>query len=144
MIGQNGFGVVVSFASGWFLAQLIKIVLNIKKKGLRGALRRSTQPGGMPSGHTAGFVAMTTFVGLAEGLDSTAFGIAAGVTIVIMYDATHVRHAVGELGEAMHHAMKRVDTKMKAPKIVKGHKLVEVLVGALLGMILGFCVFLLL
>lgn len=143
MIEMNGIGAVISFVAGWFGTQIIKMGIAISKKGLRGALAHSTRPGGMPSGHTAGFVALTTFLALAEGFNSSVFGLALAVTTVIVYDALNVRYAVGELGKTMEEVAEKVDPKIKTPRITKGHKLVEVLVGAILGMAIGWLVFVL-
>ena len=142
MIGTNGIGVIVSFAAGWFITQLIKLLLAVHEKGLRGALSQSARPGGMPSGHTAGFVAITTFLALTEGFCSSVFGLALAVTTVIVYDSLHVRFAVGELGDTVEKMAKKIDPKMPTPQVVKGHKLVEVLAGASLGMVVGWATFL--
>lgn len=141
--GSNGFGAIISFVAAWFVTQSIKFTIAVHEKGLREAFSLSSKPGGMPSGHTAGFVAITTFLALAEGLDSSIFGLAVAVTIVIMYDALHVRFAVGELGETVKKLAHKVDPKMSTPRIMKGHKLTEVLAGLVLGLAIGFAVYLL-
>jgi acid phosphatase family membrane protein YuiD len=142
MVGEHGIGALTGFILGWFLAQLIKLLLAAHQNGLQAALALSTRPGGMPSGHTAGFVALTTFLGLIEGFNSSGFAIAAAVTIVVAYDAMNVRYAVGELGMTMSRVVKKMELKNAESRVVKGHKLIEVLVGAVLGGAIGWIMYL--
>ena len=141
MEGFHGVEATVSFLAGWLLSHIIKTILRAGRDGWRQARASILDSGGMPSGHSASFAALTTYIGLAEGWNSTIFGLAVGVTIIVLYDAMNVRRAVGELGETMQQITKRVDAKIKAPKVVRGHRLMEVLLGTILGVIVGFAVF---
>jgi uncharacterized protein len=49
----------------------------------------------MPSSHSATVSALATSVAMVEGFGSVAFGIAAILAIVVMYDAAGVRRWVG-------------------------------------------------
>ena len=81
-------------------------------------------------------VALTTVIGFHDGWGSAVFAIAAATTLVIIYDATHVRRAVGEqgrLGQGHAHAFVerggRLDgdgAKGGAALVAAGHELAPV------------------
>ena len=57
--------------------------------------------GGMPSSHSASVTAMSTAVGISQGWSSTLFGVAAFISLVIMYDATGIRRAAGRQAQVL-------------------------------------------
>lgn len=131
---------IVAFAIAWFLAQASKTILG----ALSGDLKKNVhdvpsffryfgRSGGMPSGHTASFTAMVIFMGLTYGFNSPYFVISACVWTIIVYDATHVRYAVGKQGEALNRLLEK-DHQSILP-IVEGHTVVEVVVGAIIGIL---------
>lgn len=136
-------GAIVSFVVGFVIAQLIKRLITGRREGWRQALRGLTKTGDCPSGHAAGVIALTTFLGLADGPTTSVFGLALAMSAIVVYDALHVRYAVGELGVAMQKVVKKIGLENAAPKIVKGHKIVEVIAGVLLGFVVGAAVYLL-
>ena len=102
IFGYNFFGTGIEaifagiFAA--FLAQVVKFVGHlIFKRKLDFTILSTT--GGMPSSHTAGVVSLATSCGLIAGFDSLYFAIAAGLSIVVMYDAAGVRRAAGKTAE---------------------------------------------
>ena len=100
-----------------------------------------TKSGGMPSGHTASFVAFDTALGLTYGFDTPVFALAVCMTIIIVYDAVNVRYAVGEHGRLLNAiAVSDNNEKTKPQKIVEGHTIPQVIVGAILGVVLGIAV----
>lgn len=138
----------LAFILGWFVAQVIKLVTGIvKKKGkitfadVRYYMFKS---GGMPSGHTASFVSFDTALGLLYGWDNPAFAVAVCITIIIVYDAVNVRHAVGEHGKLLNKlAESDNNPNTKPQKIVEGHTIPQVIAGGILGVTLGCLVYLL-
>jgi len=120
----------------WLLAQFLKLFFRSGKTIDIYNLYRS---GGMPSAHTAVVVSLATAVGLQVGFDSVDFAIATIFALIVIYDAMNVRYIVGEQGMlitkllASHKDLKGT----KAPKIIRGHTLVEVLAGALLGVLIA-------
>lgn len=104
--------------------------------------------GGMPSSHSAAVAALTTSIGLTEGLHSPLFAISFIFSIIIMFDATGVRRQAGEhaillnlivkdiqtfFGEAKNWHHKKTYEKRKELKELLGHKPIEVFFGALTG-----------
>jgi len=137
---MEALGSLVAFVVGWLISQVTKIFTEWIQLGkISGkevfALLVKSRSGGMPSGHTASFVALSTYLGLFEGFNSGIFALAAGVAVIVVYDALNVRRSVGEIG----HVMKR-EGKLK--RVVEGHSMPEVVVGGLLGAIVGIVVWL--
>lgn len=137
----------LAFTLGWFVAQSIKLVAGFfKKKGkvsFKEAMYYITKSGGMPSGHTASFVALDTALALIYGWDTPVFVVAVCATLIFIYDAVNVRYAVGEHGKLLNEiAESDSNPKTKPQKIVEGHTIPQVIVGAILGVMLGYLSFL--
>lgn len=136
----------LAFALGWFVAQAIKLVAGIiKQKGkvtfadVRYYMFKS---GGMPSGHTASFVSLDTALALLYGFDTPVFAVAVCATMIFIYDAVNVRYAVGEHGKLLNEiAESDKNPRTKPQKIVEGHTIPQVIVGAILGALLGGLVY---
>lgn len=118
------------------------IIVAIKDKNIR-AFRQLYLSGNMPSAHSATVVSMATVVGLIHGVDSPLFGISLMVAGVVMYDAIMVRRSVGEQGLAIQELIKvaKNNERVVIPRAAKGHTPLEVLVGALMGVGIGWVVF---
>lgn len=134
----------VAFAGGFVVAQLLKLIIGLiqgSKTGvvsLRTAVGYLTRSGGMPSGHAASFTALTTYIGCVDGFDTALFALAMATLLIILYDAVHVRYAVGEQGRALNQLLKAAG-KPELP-VVEGHTISQVVVGALIGILLGWAV----
>ena len=79
----------------WFLAQLIKVLLELILLR-RFEPKRFVSSGGMPSSHSAMVVACATAIGKLYGIDGPFFALAAVVSAVVMYDACNVRRSAGD------------------------------------------------
>ncbi len=95
----------------------------------------------MPSAHAALVCSLATVVALTDGLNSTTFALAVCFAAVVMYDAAGVRWAVSRQARILNRI---IDEMYKEnPHIEQhlieliGHTRVEVLAGALLGIILA-------
>ncbi len=131
------FAVVV----GWLLAHIVKYTV-ARIKGIRVDLTRHLFiSGGMPSSHAATSVALWTVIGLKNGIDSGLFGLTTLFVLIVCYDAVKVRRSSGEQGEAIKQLIKETGSKVKIPRIAKGHTPLEVFAGALLGVAIGSVVF---
>lgn len=75
-----------------FFAQFLKIFSG--DKGID--VSRIIVSGGMPSSHSSFVSCMSTMIGLKYGFSSDLFAIATVVSLIIMYDASGVRQAVGK------------------------------------------------
>jgi len=127
--------------SAWAVAQLIKIIIEfIHTKKFNKALLVSS--GGMPSSHSALVMAMVVSVGYADGFDSPVFGLALIMCFIVMYDAAGVRRAAGNQAAAINilfHNMENSGIKLdKNLKELLGHSPLEVVAGAVLGIVIAF------
>jgi acid phosphatase family membrane protein YuiD len=96
----------------------------------------------MPSSHAATVSALTTAVGLQTGFTSPPFYIALVFTIVVLFDAQGVRRASGEQAEILNKILDDIYWKKKIQeerlKEFLGHTPMEVLTGAVLGILIAF------
>lgn len=124
----------------WATAQLAKTVIHliINKKF---DPERLVGMGGMPSCHSAMVCALTVSTARAEGVNSTLFAIAIMFATVVMYDAMGVRRAAGEQAKVLNRLVQEDDENEGKPlKEFLGHKPIEVLAGALLGILVAVVV----
>jgi len=121
-----------------FLAQFMKIFTGKYKKL---ELARIFTSGGMPSSHSSFVTSLATLVGLERGFASTDFAIVCVFALIIMYDATGVRRAVGKQAAIINQMLDDLHNKkhieQKKLKELVGHTPKEVLFGAMLGIIIA-------
>ena len=128
----------------WFLAQLIKVLLDLVVLR-RFDARRFVSSGGMPSSHSALVVACTTAIGKLYGLDGPLFALAAIFSAVVMYDACNVRRSAGDMAKLVNKLLEHVE-RLTAEDFadnvreIMGHTPFQVLMGALLGLGVGLTV----
>jgi len=123
----------------WITAQALKFFFDfVSRKQID--FRRLVGSGGMPSSHSALVVSLATVVGVSEGLESAAFGLATAFALVVMYDAAGVRRATGKqamvLNRMFHHGKGEFHLEEELKELI-GHTPVEVIAGALLGLAFG-------
>ena len=127
----------------WLTAQSIKVLLGIVREK-RFNFKWFVGTGGMPSSHVAGVSALVTAVGLIIGLESVIFAVSLVFAIIVMFDAQGVRQATGEQAEVLNEITDDIYFKrgLKEEKLKEliGHTQVEVLVGAMLGVIVALLV----
>ncbi|MDO5009615.1 MAG: divergent PAP2 family protein [Intestinibacter bartlettii] len=121
-----------------FLAQFLKIFTGKEK---RIDLKRIIISGGMPSSHSSFVTSLAMLVGFDKGFASTEFAITTVFALIVMYDASGVRRAVGKQAELLNQIVDdffhgKFDQHEKLKELV-GHTPKEVLFGALLGIIIG-------
>ena len=132
---------LLAIAGAWLVAQGGKyIVYAIRTRSLK-SFRQLYLSGNMPSAHSASTVALATVIGLRMGVGSALFAIATLFAAIVMYDAIMVRRSTGEQGAAIQALIKEQKSKVKMPRAAKGHEPLEVAVGAILGVVIGFVVF---
>ena len=134
---------IITIIASWLTAQGAKYIVVVMKNGTLKDLRQFYLSGNMPSAHSATVVSMATIIGLENGVNSAIFGLSAMVAGVVMYDAVMVRRSVGEQGLAIQALVKMTKSQVPLPRAAKGHTPREVLVGAVLGLAIGYIVFLL-
>lgn len=118
------------------VAQIIKLIL--QRNGGRLRWKSVLEYGGMPSGHTAFVVALTTVVGLNEGFGSALFAVSLIFSLIIIRDAIGIRHFVGLHGQTLKMLIKELpdEAERKYPEKLAerlGHTPAQALVGGLIG-----------
>jgi len=124
----------------WTIAQVAKVVLSsVRQRRLN--LRVLAEMGGMPSSHAAIVMGLTAAIGRHAGLTTAAFAIALIFSFVVMYDAAGLRRAAGRqaavlnrLVEDLVHMRGMQEQRLRE---LLGHTPVEVLVGAVIGVVVG-------
>ena len=139
--------VLVTAISASLTAQLIKVLLNLFIFH-RFIAERMWGAGGMPSYHSATVCAMVVATGRYCGVNSAVFAVAAVLSIIVMYDAMGVRYETGEQAKLLNRMFTEwMDQESDALPFLKngkklkemvGHTPIEVLTGAVLGILIGF------
>lgn len=136
----NNYVLVVAVVS-WFTAQLLKTIINgVVTKEIK--FERMIGAGGMPSAHSASVCGLTMAIARIRSVSSVEFAIAFLFAIIVMYDATGVRRAAGKNSKAINLIMKENDTIKEKPILKEslGHTPLEVIAGALLGIIIAIII----
>ena len=137
--------IFVSAALGWMVAQVAKTIIHmiITKKFVA---ERLVGSGGMPSCHSATVCALTTATGMNCGVSSAEFAISVMLSIIVMYDAMGVRRETGIQAKILNEMLEvftKMGKEMSAEEKLKefiGHTPLQVLVGAILGIIIAVTV----
>ena len=122
------------------LAQALKIAFHFfENKELD--FTRIFGSGGMPSSHSSFVCCLAIGVGMELGFGSAFFAMATVFSLIIMYDASGVRKAVGEQAKILNRIRKKLENREhnidEDLKELIGHTRLEVLAGALLGIVIG-------
>jgi uncharacterized protein len=113
-------------------SQGFKVVYNISKRKSF-SWHDIFETGGMPSGHSALVMALTTSIYLLEGL-SSAFLISAILSFIVIRDATGVRYSAGLQGQLLTKLLKKHKLfKKQAPHFALGHTPMQAFVGSVVG-----------
>lgn len=132
--------VFIAALLGWAIAQILKVIV-VAFSAKKIDYSRFVGSGGMPSSHSALVMALSTKTGLVEGFNSTAFAIAATFAVVVMYDAAGVRRAAGTQAKLLNAIIEDLShnrgIEHEKLKELIGHTPVEVIAGAILGVLIG-------
>ncbi|WP_121614849.1 divergent PAP2 family protein [Virgibacillus halodenitrificans] len=146
---------LLSALTAIIFAQVVKIPIKlVVTKEFRPGLAFST--GGMPSSHSAAVAALTTSVGIMEGVSSTMFAVSCVFSIIIMFDASGVRRQAGEQAILLNQLIKDFQLfvdgakdwnrkkeyeKRQELKELLGHQPIEVFFGGLSGVAIAFLLY---
>lgn len=137
--------VLISALIGWTVAQVLKTLIDFALNKNFSA-ERLVGSGGMPSSHSATVCGLTTSAGMCYGVDSFEFAICFVLASVVMYDAIGVRQETGKQAKLLNLIMEQDLFKMNNEQIQKrlkefvGHTPLQVLAGAVLGILLALLV----
>jgi len=130
-------GPILAAILAWAIAQTTKIALTFFKTD-KMDWSRAYGSGGMPSSHSALVMALAFNLGKTQGFDSPFFAVAIVLVMIVMYDAAGVRRAAGKqaelLNQLIHHQGFRTTEQLKE---LLGHTPLEVIAGAILGIVIG-------
>ena len=130
---------LISALLAWAAAQLIKFcIYAVVNHSLD--LQRLFGDGGMPSGHSATVTALATTAAIQYGMDSAAFAVSLILAIIVMHDAMGVRRQAGKHAKAINEMMAMFYSDIAPEKKLQeflGHTPLQVLFGALLGLVVG-------
>ena len=126
---------------GWIIAQGSKYIFALIKGRSVRKLQSLYISGGMPSAHSATVTALVSVIGLKNGIDSGLVGLGFVFASVVMYDAMMVRRSSGKQGIILKKLISEINSPIKTPRFAKGHEPIEVLVGAVIGVVIGAVVY---
>ena len=140
----TGYEALFTGISAVIWAQILKFFVHLIWKR-KIDLRLFTTTGGMPSSHSAGVIGLSTTVGLICGFSSIEFAMAIGYALVVMYDAAGVRRAAGKQAACLNkiimdiykQELKEAGGRLKE---LLGHTPMQVLMGALFGVVYAYYV----
>ena len=130
---------LITVIAAWVCSQTLKVITHavVYKKW---DLKRFLGDGGMPSAHTATVSSLAAFAGITYGLASFEFAVATVLTIVICRDAVGVRYETGKQAQIINELRLMIESKATAEIKLKefvGHTPLQVLMGALLGIVVA-------
>ncbi|WP_181348003.1 divergent PAP2 family protein [Thalassobacillus sp. CUG 92003] len=130
------------------IAQAFKILTHKQVTGKWDA-KQITTTGGMPSSHSAGVSALASYIAANKGSRHTETALAAIFGVIVMYDAQGIRRHTGEIAQLVNElednfaklsgdfpSFEFVEREKELKELL-GHQPLEVVGGALLGIILG-------
>lgn len=127
----------------WFFIQLFKVIIDliINKKF---NFKRIMGAGGMPSSHSAVVTSLATLIGKNEGVDTSLFAVSVIFAMIVMYDAAGVRRAAGKQARLLNKIVEtpgltNLQVQEKLVEVL-GHTPLQVIVGAIIGIIVGLLV----
>ena len=135
--------VLVAPLCAWAVTQLVKVLISlVREKRLN--LHYMIGSGGVLSAHSAVVSALATSVAMTQGLNSVAFGIAAILALVVMYDATVERQEVGQQSVILNRIIQELRFRRPMAELERdlrefiGHTPFQVFAGAALGIIVAW------
>ncbi len=138
--------IFIAAAVGWIVAQILKTLIHMffTKQFVA---ERLVGSGGMPSSHSATVCALATASCIVYGAGSFEFAISLILAIIVMYDAMGVRRETGIQAKLLNDIVQafadmgqsKLSTNEKLKEFI-GHTPLQVLAGAILGILIAFIV----
>jgi acid phosphatase family membrane protein YuiD len=137
--------ILIAAFFGWFIAQVLKTIIYILVNKEFNS-ERLLGDGGMPSSHSATVMALVTSTCYYYSPASFEFAIAGVLALIVMHDAMGVRRETGKQAIVINNMMEwfsemgsDIPVEQKLKEFV-GHTPLQVLFGALLGIVVGYTV----
>ena len=128
------------------VAQLSKVLIRTNKQKLSWSVLWVYS--GMPSGHAAITVALTTIIGLEKGLDYPGFAITLVFTLLVLRDAIGLRRQLGNQGSVLNELVDDLEDDnyldKRYPQLLEriGHTPAQIIVGSLVGGLVAVFIYL--
>lgn len=134
----------ISAVIGWFTAQILKTIINMLMTKEFNP-ERLVGSGGMPSSHSSTVCALATAAAILHGPGSAEFAISCILAVIVMYDAMGVRRETGKQAKLLNLMVStfKHEYKVLPEQLLKeyiGHTPLQVLAGAVMGIILAILV----
>jgi len=137
--------IFLSTVSSLITAQILKMVISLithKKISIWDAVGTMIwRTGGMPSSHSAVVCSLAMSTGIREGISSNFFIFSIVFAMIVLRDSFGVRRAAGLQAKALNNLGKQSAEKtgleFNSVKEIQGHSILEVLAGALLGILIA-------
>ncbi len=140
---------ILTAISSIAIAQGLKILTHKRVTG-EWDVKQVATTGGMPSSHSAGVCALSTYIAANKGSGHTETALAVVFGVIVMYDAQGIRRHTGEIANLVNDLEDSLASlsgdfpsfefveREKELKEILGHEPIEVLGGAILGAALGY------
>ena len=142
---------ILTAISSIAIAQGLKILTHKKLTG-NWDVKQVATTGGMPSSHSAGVSALSTYIAAKKGSGHTETALAVIFGVIVMYDAQGIRRHTGEIARLVNELEDNFAAisssgefpsfefveREKELKELLGHQPIEVFGGAILGAVLGY------
>lgn len=141
--------VFVAAATGWLVAQILKTLIHafFAKEFVA---ERMVGSGGMPSSHSATVCALATSACYEYGAGSFPFAFSLILAIIVMYDAMGVRRETGIQAKLLNDILQVFEDMGRSEitphdklKEFIGHTPLQVLAGAVLGILIAVAIYML-
>ena len=137
--------ILISSVIGWVVAQVLKTIIDCTlNHGF--SPERLVGSGGMPSSHSSTVCALVVSSGIRCGVSSSEFAVSFVLAAVVMYDAIGVRRETGKQAKLLNMILEQDFFKLNNREFQEklkefvGHTPLQVLAGAVLGIIIGLLV----
>ena len=135
--------VLVPVFFAWLITQTCKVMVGVIREK-RFDFRWFVGAGGMPSSHAATVCSLTTAIGMTDGVNTPLFALSLIFSIIVLFDAQGIRRTIGMQANILNKIVDDIYWKGKIQetrlKELLGHTPVEVLVGALSGVVIAMVV----
>ncbi len=137
--------ILISSVIGWVVAQVLKTIIDCTlNHGF--SPERLVGSGGMPSSHSSTVCALVVSSGIRCGVSSSEFAVSFVLAAVVMYDAIGVRRETGKQAKLLNMILEQDFFKLNNREFQEklkefvGHTPLQVLAGAVLGIIIALLV----
>ena len=137
--------IIFAATISWLIAQLVKILFGFIRYGMNDRSRtvwRVLWAGGMPSIHSAVMASSTLSVFLSSGSQSALFGIMLLMACIVIYDRCRM-YSIYNTFQKRYPILKDSVENDPILKDLVGHRIPEILLGIIVGLVSGYMVYIL-